>query len=114
MKRTPVRKIRPTLRRGELTPMEKTALRLTVFERAQGVCELGFKGCFGLVGWDYGHLVHMRAKRRFGFLPSKDQQVVWGCANCHLIGLHNPKPCPKKGAVSGWLNGMNASTAEEP
>ena len=53
LRHTPIRRKRRTLRRGELTPAEKQAVRREVYERAGGCCELGFEGCIkGVLPWD--------------------------------------------------------------
>jgi hypothetical protein len=91
-RKMPLRKVRPTLRRGELSKAEKTAIRRQVFDRAKGLCEIRLDGCLGgPLAWDgpdpwsHGHLVHLRAKRRFGWGLDN---LVWGCWRCHLEGLH--------------------------
>jgi hypothetical protein len=100
MKRTPlkrstkpIRKKRPGTRRGQPTPAEKTAIRLDVYERCGGRCELNLmpdciKGILPFEGetpWDHGHLVHVHAKRRFG---TTVEGCRWGCHVCHLQGMH--------------------------
>jgi hypothetical protein len=90
---TPVRKKRPGTRRGQPTPEEVKAVRLAVFERAKGKCELNLipeciKGVLPFEGdspWDHGHLVHIHAKRRFG---TTVDGCKWGCWKCHLVGVH--------------------------
>ena len=91
--RKPIRKRRPTLRRGELTPAEKEAVRQMAYNRARGRCELDrhLHCCGGKVlPWDgllreRGHLVHLRNKRMFGWGP---ENVAWGCARGHLDLMH--------------------------
>lgn len=98
--------IRPrrTLRRNEPTPAEKQAAREHCFTRAEGRCELHLvQECLGfcpLEGSEFvrGQLAHKLSKRRFGWMESEatGQVHYWSCIFCHLVGLHNPKPCPPK------------------
>ena len=90
--RTPIRRRRPGIRRGELTPAEKEAVRLMACERARGLCELRIDSICqrGPLPWDgplrvRGHLVHLRNKRMWGW---GEQNVCWGCARCHLDLMH--------------------------
>lgn len=88
----PIRK-RTKPRRGQSTPEEVSAIRLAVYERAGGLCELNLmpdciKGVLPFSGdspWDHGHLVHVHAKRRFG---TTVEGCRWGCWKCHLVGAH--------------------------
>lgn len=98
---TPIRKKRRKPRRGEPTPAEKEALRRQVFEESGGRCELNLlPTCLkGVLPWDGDllerwHLVHIRARRRFGW--SRDN-LCGGCFKCHSAS-HNSggKPCPPK------------------
>lgn len=96
---TPVRKKRPTLRRGEPTKEEKEAIRLAVYERCGGKCELHLdKDCSGdsvlpFAGsvFERWHLVHRRAKRRFGWRedPATGQKHFGGCYSCHIVAVHS-------------------------
>lgn len=105
-RRTPIRKRRLTLRRGEPTPAEKAAIRERVRDDAGGKCELRLHElCCGdrelpLEGsiYDRGHLVHPKSRRVH---PWKQKGMRWGCYWCHLIVLHTygkdgKKPCPPK------------------
>lgn len=89
----PVRKRRPTARRGEPTASDKATLRRFVYERAGGKCELRLKGCKGgVLPWDGEvfvrcHLVHLRARRRFGW---GENNLALGCAQCHRL-VHDGK-----------------------
>ena len=93
MKRSPIRKRRPGIRRGELTAPEKEAVRLMAYERARGRCELDrHLHCCGGVEWPWsghvrvrGQLVHLRNKRMWGW---GEQNVCWGCAHGHLDLMH--------------------------
>ena len=100
IRRTPIRKVRPGTRRGQATPAEVRSIREQVYERAGGRCELKLvPECIpGVLPFDgpimgRGHLCHIGAKRRHGTTVAGSK---WGCWPCHLIGLHNPKPCPPK------------------
>ena len=99
----PPRKKRPGTRRGEPTAEEKEAIRLKAYQDADGFCQMKLKnvGCIpgrlpfdGPTPWTHGHLVHRRAKRRFGWRPDN---VLWGCWRCHDAS-HNAggKPVPAK------------------
>ena len=89
---TPIRK-RTKPRRGQPTPAEKTAIRLEVYERCEGRCELNLlpdciKGVLPLDGetpWDHWHLVHIHSKRLGGWGLDN---LKGGCWKCHLIGVH--------------------------
>lgn len=97
MKRTPLhrytrlRSKRPTARRGEPTKDEKAALRRFVYDRAGGKCELRLKGCKRTVlpfegdVFTRAHLVHLRARRRFGWHP---ETSCLGCYSCHIEQSH--------------------------
>lgn len=88
-----IRKKRPgPPRRGELTQAEKDAIRLRVYEETGGRCQLNIMpNCMrGVLPFDGGvrerwHLVHIRAKRRFGW---GRENLTGGCPVCHLDGLH--------------------------
>jgi hypothetical protein len=68
MKRSPIRRFRPTLRRGEPSEEEKQAAREFACNRAGGRCEMPYHSprCTGIVPLELGHLAHFKAKRRFG------------------------------------------------
>lgn len=97
-------------RRGEPTARQKRELRLAVYGRAGGCCELRMDaqcltGPLPFDGEDEyrrGHLVHLGARRRHGWSM---ENCVWGCWRCHLIALHNPKPCPPKRGGEGPIDG---------
>lgn len=88
-------------RRGQATPDEVTAIREQRYAMAGGHCELNkgpncIKGVLpedGPTALSHGHLVHLKAKRRYG---TALEGCRWGCWNCHLIELHNPKSVPAK------------------
>jgi hypothetical protein len=92
--RTPVKKKRSTLRRGKATAEEKAVVRLAVYERSGGLCELRlgsecYKGILPFEGstpWDHGHLVHMKSEGSGG--STDEANCYWGCPWCHLHGLH--------------------------
>ena len=93
-RRTPLRKRRAGLRRGELTAKEKEVIRLAVYERAGGRCELNLmpnciRGVLPFTGdtpWNHGHLVHMKSRGAGGDWTLEN--CKWGCYVCHLIGIH--------------------------
>lgn len=43
------------------------------------------------------HLAHKRNKRMHGDTP---ENCITACPTCHLVGMHNPKPCPPKGIAN--------------
>jgi hypothetical protein len=91
----PVRKKRPGIRRGELTAQEKEAKRAFIYELSGGMCELKLPNCKGgFLPWDGSiferwHLVHMRAKRRFGWPTEGEHRMRGGCHNCHILQMHS-------------------------
>lgn len=107
MKHTPVRRFRPTLRRGEPNAQEKLVIRKAVYARAGGLCELRLApNCardavlpFEGEVFQRAHLCHMKAKRRFGWRESEYQVLKLGCPACHLFQHSGGKPCPKKERV---------------
>jgi len=95
------RKKRRGVRRGQPTKAEKTAIRDLVYEESGGRCELNLSSqCIrgvlpkdGVSPWDHWHLVHLKAKRVYGW---NRENLCGGCHICHLIELHNPKSVPAK------------------
>jgi hypothetical protein len=91
---TPIRK-RAKPRRGEPTTEEKAAVRLAVYERAGGRCELNLgpkciKGILAFEGstpWDHGHFVHIKSKGAGGAFTVENGR--FGCFQCHLGYAHN-------------------------
>lgn len=104
MRSTSIRPKRSKPRRGQPTSRQTKEVRLGVYGRSGGRCELNLhpeciRGILPFAGPDplsHGHLVHLHAKRRFG---TSMENCAWGCYKCHLISLHNPKPCPPKPAM---------------
>jgi hypothetical protein len=88
---TPIRKRRSKPRRGEPTAQEIADLRLLVYGRCGGRCELSLSGCKGGVlpfdgsVFERWHLVHIKARRRFGWDPSN---LCGGCYWCHIVQHH--------------------------
>ena len=90
----PPRKRRPGTRRGQPTKKEKGELRRQVYDRAAGLCELRLvENCSGgrILPWEgdiwnRAHLVHLKAKRRFGW---NLENLKLGCYGCHIEGMHN-------------------------
>jgi hypothetical protein len=91
-KPVPKRRVKP--RRGQPTKNDKDTLRLAVYERAQGLCELhllpdcitGVLPFEGDTPWDHGHLVHLKSRGAGGQWTM--QNCRWGCHVCHLVGIH--------------------------
>lgn len=89
---TPLRKKRPgPPRRGQLTKKQKTSKREFIYELSGGMCELKLPGCKGGIlpfegdVRDRWHLVHMRAKRRFGWPTEGPHRMRGGCFECHSL-----------------------------
>jgi len=86
-RKVPLRKKRPGIRRGELTDIEKGVRREFIYNLSGGRCELGLPGCKGIPlpyngsVFERWHLVHMRAKRRFGW-PTE------GAHRMHIEMMH--------------------------
>lgn len=98
-----MRRIKPRTkpRRGQPTTEEKATKRAEVYRRSGGRCELnlslnhipGVLPESGISPFDHWHLVHLKAKRRFGWGMDN---MVGGCWPCHLIEIHNSKSVPAK------------------
>lgn len=90
----PPRKKRPGTRRGQPTAAEKEAERRHIYQLSGGRCELRLEGCRGgVLPWDgpvteRWHLVHMRAKRRFGWPTEGPDRMRGGCYHCHIVMMH--------------------------
>jgi 5-methylcytosine-specific restriction endonuclease McrA len=71
-------------------------VRLDVFQRSGGFCELQLSPkCLEFAGWDYGHLCHTVHRSRGGDWSAENCR--WGCNECHIGWQHNGgKPCPPK------------------
>ncbi len=95
--KTRIRPVRSKPRRGQPTPAEKKRIRLDTYQLTGGRCMLRYEGCKGgilpLEGsvFNRWHLVHLRAKRRFGWGP---ENVSGGCYHCHIEVRHQ-KGVPK-------------------
>lgn len=105
MKRSRIRSVRPTLRRGEPSPAEKQAARVIAYSRANGMCQLHLVAeCWGYAPLDsysgdpmtHGHLAHERSKRTYGWMESETNRHYWSCPICHAFQHAGGKPCPPK------------------
>ncbi len=90
----PPRKKRPTLRRGELTPLEKEDKRRAVYERDHHQCVV----CHRWVIWEDGfwnsmHLDHIKPRGSGGTWGLENLQTL--CPQCHDL-KHHPKAVPPK------------------
>lgn len=98
----PPRKKRPGVRKGQPTNAEKEAERNRVYERCGGRCELRdengqplhAKHISGVLPSDGDvmyrwHLVHWKAKRRFGWTEAQGNVLLGGCYWCHIGASHN-------------------------
>jgi hypothetical protein len=80
-------------RRGQPTRQEKAQIRLQVYQRSGGRCDLKLDGCAGGVlpfegsPFDRWHLVHLRSKRRFGWTEPPNK-LCGGCFHCHIEMRH--------------------------
>lgn len=88
----------------------RAKIRLAVFERSGGMCELKKRAdCLGgplpfesknKTPYDHGHLVHKKSEGAGG--KTDMENCCWGCWKCHLLALHRGeydgtnKPCPPK------------------
>lgn len=97
VRRTPIRTKRPgPPRRGQLTSAQKEAARALIYQLSGGKCELRLHPqCSGnnILPWsgsvfERWHLVHVRAKRRFGWPTSGPDRIRGGCYWCHIVMLH--------------------------
>jgi hypothetical protein len=118
IKRSPIRRRRTTRSKAKTDLRKK--IRLAVFERAGGMCELKLrddclKGPLPFEGskvdrtfYDHGHLVHMKSEGAGG--KTDLENCRWGCWRCHLLGLHNgetrdAKPVPAKQLLrKDWIS----------
>ena len=90
----PPRKRRPGTRRGQPTKEEKARIRLQVYERADGRCELRLhKDCSGerVLPWggdvfERAHLVHLKSRGAGGMWEASN--LVIGCFACHIGSMH--------------------------
>lgn len=104
IRRSSIRKKRLKPRRGELTKAEKEQARSTIYELSDGRCELNFPGCDRSVLprdgsiFERWHLVHVHARRRFGWPTTGPERMRGGCYSCHILQMHNkgvkPDPLP--------------------
>lgn len=92
---TPVRKVRPGTRRGQPTKEEKGVLRQIIYDLSGGQCEMHLvpeclTGVLAPEGsiFERWHLVHMGAKRRFGWPVTGTMRMRGGCYWCHIVGMH--------------------------
>jgi 5-methylcytosine-specific restriction endonuclease McrA len=65
-------------------------LRIAVFQRDVFRCGK----CDRRVTWESGHLAHIISRGAGGSDTMENTRVL--CPDCHLVGEHNPKPCPPK------------------
>jgi 5-methylcytosine-specific restriction endonuclease McrA len=76
--------------RIRLTGKALEALRIAVFQRDVFRCS----ECDRRVTWESGHLAHIISRGAGGSDTMENTRVL--CPDCHLVGEHNPKPCPPK------------------
>jgi hypothetical protein len=103
-------RIRKSTPRSRAKTKVREKVRLAVFERSKGMCELKKrKDCLGGplpyeshngTPYDHGHLVHLKSEGSGG--KTDMENCRWGCWMCHLLGLHRgeysatDKPVPPK------------------
>lgn len=80
----------PKPNRIRLKGAAKTALRRRVFERDGWRC----KQCDRPCSWASGHLAHIVSVGAGGSDTEENTELL--CADCHLVGCHNPKSVPRK------------------
>lgn len=94
MKRSPIRRVRKTLRRNEPSPAEKKRAREFCCARANSRCEMPFPHpCPGIVYLESeyanlrGQLAHFRNKRTYGWMESEEtgQRHLWSCPTGHRL-----------------------------
>lgn len=99
-------RIRKNTPRSRAKTKKRAKVRLEVFERAKGMCELKKRqDCLGgplpfkgSTPYDHGHLVHRKGEGAGG--KTDIENCCWGCWKCHLLGLHrgeysaSDKPVP--------------------
>lgn len=83
-----------------LTGQAKTDRRREIFERSGGKCEAEIKGasllfnrCNAPITWETMEWSHKAHGAR------KSDSMAGGiasCKDCHRVGVHNPKPCPRR------------------
>lgn len=108
MKRTPLRRLKPinpkrkTLRRGEPSAEEIDKMREKIYALSGGRCELHLvptckTGVLPFDGdlFERWHLVHVRARRRFGWPTKGPNRMRGGCYECHIRGMHHIGLKPK-------------------
>jgi 5-methylcytosine-specific restriction endonuclease McrA len=89
---------RKGLRLGELTSKQKGEIREQVWRRDKGRCIDCGRGVILERGfWSSMHLMHLKSKGSGGTWELSN--LATGCISCHMIGRHNPKPCPPKPKV---------------
>jgi hypothetical protein len=101
IRRSPIRKKRPGTRRGQPTAGEKLTERDRVYKRSGGMCELRDEDGkplhtlhqagtlpFGGSIYERWHLVHLHAKRRFGWTEAQGNTLMGGCYACHILAMH--------------------------
>lgn len=102
IRRTPLRrykapnKKRPTLRRGQPSAEEIHEMRVLIYEKSGGRCELHLLPTCktGVLPFDGDllerwHLVHVRHRRRFGWPTEGPFRMRGGCYECHIRGMHH-------------------------
>lgn len=91
---------------------KKRAVRLAVFERSKGECELrqhpqclqGKLPWAGATPTDHGHLAYMVKETAGG--KTSEENCRWGCWRCALTPV---KPRPARERVPGWMEGYDGN-----
>jgi hypothetical protein len=77
-------------------------MRERIYVLSGGKCELRFPGCSGRIlpftgsVFERWHLVHMHAKRRFGWPVEGPDRMRGGCYHCHIECMHQKGMKPKE------------------
>lgn len=102
-RKKPLPRHRTKPRRGQPSSREKAKLRGYIYGLSEGRCELQLHSqCSGqrILPWNgpvtlRWHLVHIRAKRRFGWPIEGPHRMRGGCYPCHIIAMHQQGLKPK-------------------
>ena len=80
------------------TKKEREALRLACYLRDKATCTRCGRRVWLRGGHeDQMHMAHVRNKRMYGDVL---ENVTTRCQDCHMVGMHNPKSVPPKGALA--------------
>ena len=82
-------KVRSNYKEGELAKLRaEEALRIIIDYNTGGTFKRVLDPKVGDTPWDHWHLVHLHAKRRFGWTEAQGNTLMGGCPLCHLECMH--------------------------